>query len=72
MSSAGAIRVKRHRERQAAGRIAVTVELDEVQAIEVLTAAGLLPPLCDHSREDIAHGIEHAIEQLIELLGRAW
>lgn len=60
------VRVRRHRERRKAGRAAVTIVVDEVATVEVLCAAKLLDPLKDHSAADIGH----AIERLIELLGR--
>lgn len=66
MSSAGAMRVRRHRERRAAGRLTVTIEIDEVATIEALCAAKLLSPLQEPDRDEIAH----AIERLLELLGR--
>jgi hypothetical protein len=64
--SSSAARVRRHRERLASGRCSVTVEIDEVEAVEVLCASKLLDPVQDHSREDIGH----AIGKLIELLRR--
>lgn len=67
MSSAASLRVARHRARCKAGRCAVTVEIDEIQAIDVLSTAKLLDPLQDHSRDDIGH----AIGRLIELLAHA-
>jgi hypothetical protein len=57
-------RSRRFRERRAAGRISVLVDIDEVATIEVLCAANLLDRQRDHSRADIGH----ALGQLIELL----
>jgi hypothetical protein len=61
-----AARMRRLRQRQAAGRITLQVELDEVQLVETLTTARLLDPLADPSRADL----ERAVERLIEALAR--
>jgi hypothetical protein len=65
--SPAALRVRRHRERRAAGRITVAVEIDEVEAVEALAAAKLLNPLRENDRSEIAH----AIAKLLELLAHA-
>jgi hypothetical protein len=57
-------RVRAHRARRAAGRRVLVVEVDEIQAIDVLEAARLLPPLHDHDQ----HEIEQAVARLLELL----
>jgi len=59
-------RCRRSRARTAAGRILVTLELDEVATVELLEAAGVLERLQEHSREAIGHGLE----RLLELLGQ--
>jgi hypothetical protein len=64
--SNGALRVKRHRERRAAGRLSLNIEVEEVALLEVLAQARLLNPLQDHGRDDLGH----AVEQLLELLAR--
>jgi hypothetical protein len=64
--STSAARVRRHRERRAAGRLSLTLDVDEVSTIEVLCAARLLDRQQDHSRTDVAR----AIERLLELLAR--
>jgi hypothetical protein len=60
------LRVRRHRDRRAAGRLSLTLDVDEVSTTAVLCAASLLDPQRDHTRSDIAH----AVEQLLELLAR--
>jgi hypothetical protein len=46
--------------------ISVTLEIREVETVEVLCAAKLPDPPQDHGRESIGH----AIERLLELLHR--
>jgi hypothetical protein len=59
-----ALRVRRHRERRAAGRLSLTLDVDEVSTIDVLCAAHLLDPQRDHTRADIAHGVEELLAVL--------
>jgi hypothetical protein len=58
------LRVRRHRDRRAAGRISLMFDVDEISTVKVLAAANLLDPQRDHSRADISR----AVEQLLELL----
>jgi hypothetical protein len=64
--SSTAARVRRHRERRAAGRLFLTLDVDEISTIEVLCGARLLDPQQDHTRADIAR----AVEQLLAMLAR--
>ena len=53
-----AARQRRHREREKNGKLAVLVEVDAGETIELLVEAGLLDPRRDfHDRADIAAGI---------------
>ena len=62
----GADRTRRHRARRAAGQITLTITLDELEAIDVLTATRQLSSGCDPSKRDL----EQAIESLFRLLWR--
>jgi hypothetical protein len=61
-----ALRVRKHRARRAAGRLSLTLDVDEVSTIEVLCAARLLDRQRDHTRTDVAH----AVEELLAILAR--
>src|SRR5262245_17933322 len=61
----GSARQRRWRSRVRAGAFCVTNEID-VDDIEALCAAGLLPPGVDHSREDVAA----AIKQLLKVIAK--
>src|SRR5262245_66378455 len=62
--STAALRVRRHRARRAAGRLSLSIEVDEVALIKVLVQADLLDRLQDHDRAALGHAIEHLIELL--------
>jgi hypothetical protein len=63
MSSAAAQRMRLLRERRAAGRSVVPVEVDEAD-VEVLYAARLLDPMVDHSRAEIADAIKRLLKTI--------
>lgn len=56
MSTAAAYQ-RRYRARQAAGKLVVSIELDEAD-IETLTAARVLPRQDHHSRESLAAAVK--------------
>lgn len=64
--STAAARVKAHRARRAAGRLSLTIEVDEVATIEVLERARLLEPLREHDRESISRAVERLLVVLAE------
>jgi hypothetical protein len=56
--STAALRQRRHRERERDGKLAVTVEVDAREVIELLVEARLLDPRADfHTREDIGAAV---------------
>jgi hypothetical protein len=57
-------RSRRHRERRAAGRLVLSIELDEVSTVEMLCEAHLLDRQRDHSRGDISRALVELIEFL--------
>jgi hypothetical protein len=59
-----AARCRRHRERQAEGRIVLSVEVNAVDVCDLLIGAGLLPTWDDHDR----CAIERAVERLLAAL----
>jgi hypothetical protein len=61
--TAAVTRLQRHRERRKAGRICVSVEIDELDTIAVLEEHRLLPVGGDHDRDDL----EKAIQAFIDL-----
>jgi hypothetical protein len=63
--SAAADRVRRFRERQATGKIALRIECDEIGLIEVLHAARLIDRNRDLERADLEQGLERLIEVLV-------
>jgi hypothetical protein len=65
MTSA-ADRMRRHREREARGKIVLRIEADEVALIETLAAARLIDRMSDPSRPDL----ERAVELLLTALAR--
>jgi hypothetical protein len=56
--STAAARMRRRRAREREGKAVLRIEVDEIEVAEVLCAARLLDPVLNHSREDIARGIE--------------
>jgi hypothetical protein len=57
------LRQRRHREREKAGKLALTVEVDAGQVIELLIESGLLDRRAAvHDRADIAAGITRFLE----------
>jgi hypothetical protein len=62
-----AARLRRHRERQKAGRLCVTVEIDEVALAVALIDAKLLPPELENDRAAIKRALEQAIDTWIKL-----
>jgi hypothetical protein len=64
--TAAARRQRRYRQRQAAGLVALEIEVDEATACHVLEQVGLLDPGADHDRDDLAR----AVERLLVLLDR--
>lgn len=63
MSSTGAARQRRHRERTAVGRIVLPVEVDEVRLAEVLADAGLIG--ADHDRGELAAVLSRWVDLLM-------
>jgi len=59
----GADRLRRHRARQAAGRIVIAVEIVELEVVAALVEGGLLADWTDDKRE-IAGAIEKALRLL--------
>ena len=51
-----AIRMRRHRQRQAAGRMAVTVEVG-AELVDLMVRTGWLPPRDCHTRDQIARAL---------------
>ena len=63
-NSSNALRQRSFRRRCAAGRVCVTVEVDEIGLGELLTAAGLLKLGAD-GRSDLAVGLQRLVDALI-------
>jgi hypothetical protein len=61
-----ALRVRKHRQRRAAGKLSLNIEVDEVTLVEILAQARLLNPSQDHGRENLGR----AVERLLQLLAR--
>jgi hypothetical protein len=61
-----AVRLQRFRQRQACGRVCLTIEVDEIAVTEVLIAAGVLSPGVDHGRGEL----ERAVERLLAALSQ--
>lgn len=62
-----ALRVRRHRERQAAGLVTLQITVPEDELVTTLRAARQLDGIVEPKRADLERGIE----QLLELLHRA-
>lgn len=66
MAAAAAKKMRRHRARRRAGRIVLSVEVDEVGSVEFLIAARLLSPGVEHGRAAIEEATEKFLKMMIE------
>jgi hypothetical protein len=66
MGSTSAVRMARWRRRNAAGRIPLTIEIDEVALTELLVEHGML----ERSRADDRVALALAVERVLEVLVR--
>lgn len=57
-------RVRRYRARQRLGRVAVMVDIDEVNAAEALIEIGELDPLKADDRRELAAALERFIDRV--------
>ena len=63
--SPAAERMRRHRQRARAGRVALTIEASEVDLSETLIDAGILKPGAADDRRAIAAAVERLLDLLI-------
>lgn len=61
----GAERARRHRRRQRAGRIVLSLEVDEVDHVEMLIEAGFLCRSGAEDRDEIAAATARLVERLV-------
>lgn len=61
------LRMQAYRERLRAGRIKLLIEVDEAQTEATLERAGVLAENTDHTRAELAAGVECVLARLAEL-----
>jgi hypothetical protein len=57
--------MRKSRERQAAGRLLLPIEVDEVELVEVLVAHGVLDPIMADDKAAIARAVERVLEAIV-------
>jgi hypothetical protein len=67
MMGTAAARMKLHRQRQAAGKIPLRIEVPEIDVAELLIEANLLQQSEREDRDKIARGIEKLLDILCRL-----
>jgi len=61
-----AVRMQRHRERQRADRMLLTIDISREPLASMLIEAGLLDPLAEDDQENISAAVAHLLNVFIQ------